>query len=66
MAHEVFAVLFLDSQNRFIALEEMFRGTLSQTSVYRREVVKSALRHGAASDPCAQPPTRYVRAITSR
>ena len=32
--HEVFAVLFLDSQNRLLAMEEMFRGTLSQTSVY--------------------------------
>ena len=42
-AHEVFAVLFLDSQHRLIALEEMFHGTLSQTSVYPREVVKRAL-----------------------
>ena len=41
--HEVFAVLFLDSQNRLIRLEEMFRGTLTQASVYPREVVKRAL-----------------------
>ena len=41
--HEVFAVLFLDAQNRLLALEEMFRGTLTQTSVYPREVVKRAL-----------------------
>jgi DNA repair protein RadC len=41
--HEVFAVLFLDAQSRLIALEEMFRGTLTQTSVYPREVVKRAL-----------------------
>jgi DNA repair protein RadC len=47
--HEVFAVLFFDGQNRFVALEEMFRGTLTQTSVYPREVVRAALRHGAAS-----------------
>ncbi len=47
--HEVFAVLFLDAQNRLIALEEMFRGTLSQTSVYPREVVKRALEHQAAA-----------------
>jgi len=40
---EVFAVLFLDVQNRLIALEEMFQGTLTQTSVYPREVVKRAL-----------------------
>jgi DNA repair protein RadC len=47
--HEVFAVLFLDSQNRLLALEELFRGTLSQTSVYPREVVLRALHHGAAA-----------------
>ncbi len=40
---EVFAVLFLDAQNRLLKLEEMFRGTLTQTSVYPREVVKRAL-----------------------
>ncbi len=47
--HEVFAVLFLDSQHRLIALEELFRGTLSQTSVYAREVVLRALHHHAAA-----------------
>ena len=47
LAHEVFVVLFLDSQNRLIAVEEMFRGTLNQTSVYPREVVKAALAHNA-------------------
>jgi DNA repair protein RadC len=47
--HEVFAVLFLDSQHRLIALEEMFRGTLTQTSVYPREVVKQALTLNASS-----------------
>ena len=47
--HEVFAVLFLDSQNRLQAMEELFRGTLSQTSVYPREVVLRALHHGAAA-----------------
>ena len=47
--HEVFAVLFLDAQNRLLAMEEMFRGTLTQTSVYPREVVLSALKHGSAS-----------------
>lgn len=45
---EVFIVLFLNSQNSLIACEEMFRGTLAQTSVYPREVVKAALRHNAA------------------
>ena len=48
-AHEVFAVLFLDAQNRLVAMEELFRGTLTQTSVYPREVVLHALKHGAAS-----------------
>ena len=47
--HEIFAVLFLNSQNRLIALEEMFRGTLTQTSVYPREVVIRALALNAAS-----------------
>ena len=47
--HEVFAVLFLDAQHRLIALEELFRGTLTQTSVYPREVVKRALQHHAAA-----------------
>jgi DNA repair protein RadC len=47
--HEVFAVLFLDSQHRLIVLEELFRGTLTQTSVYPREVVIRALALNAAS-----------------
>ena len=47
-AHEVFAVLFLDAQNRLLAMEELFRGTLTQTSVYPREVVLRALKHGCA------------------
>ncbi|MDD2721743.1 MAG: DNA repair protein RadC [Gallionella sp.] len=46
---EVFMVLFLDTQHRVIACEEMFHGTLSQTSVYPREVVKRALLHNAAA-----------------
>jgi DNA repair protein RadC len=47
--HEVFAVLFLDAQNRLIAMEELFRGTLTQTSVYPREVVRRALQIEAAA-----------------
>jgi DNA repair protein RadC len=46
---EVFMVLFLDAQNRLIVMEEMFSGTLTQTSVYPREVVKRTLHHNAAS-----------------
>ena len=46
---EVFVAIFLDAQNRVIATEELFRGTLTQTSVYPREVVKRALHHNAAA-----------------
>jgi len=49
LQHEVFLVLWLDAQNRLIADEELFRGTLTQTSVYPREVVKQALAHNAAA-----------------
>ena len=52
MAHlryQVFAVLFLDSQHRLIAFEEMFRGTLAQTSVYPREVIQRALALNAGA-----------------
>ena len=48
-AHEVFAVLFLDARHQLLRLEEMFRGTLTQTSVYPREVVKRALDLNAAA-----------------
>jgi DNA repair protein RadC len=43
LEHEVFCVLFLDAQHRIIELKQMFRGTVSQTSVYPREVVKESL-----------------------
>lgn len=46
---EVFIALWLDTQNRLIFPEELARGTLTQTAVYPREVVKSALHHNAAS-----------------
>jgi DNA repair protein RadC len=47
--HEVFVTLFLDAQNRLLVAEELFRGTLTQTSVYPREVVKRALAVNAAA-----------------
>jgi DNA repair protein RadC len=47
--HEVFAVLFLDGQNRLLRFAEMFKGTINQTSVYPREVVKLALEVGASA-----------------
>jgi DNA repair protein RadC len=49
LSREVFMVLFLDAQNRALAQEELFSGTLTQTSVYPREVVKRALHYNAAS-----------------
>jgi DNA repair protein RadC len=49
LGHETFFCVFLDAQNRVIRAEELFRGTLTQTSVYPREVVKHALGHNAAA-----------------
>ena len=49
LEHELFMVLFLDAQNRLICAREMFRGTVTQTSVYPREIVKEALMANAAS-----------------
>jgi len=48
LPYEAFLALFLDSQNRLLAVRELFRGTLAQTSVYPREVVKAALAENAA------------------
>jgi DNA repair protein RadC len=47
--NEVFMALWLDAQNRLLKAEELFTGTLTQTSVYPREVVKTALAHNAAA-----------------
>lgn len=49
LEHEVFIVLFLDAQHRVIGVQELFRGSLTQTSVYPREVVKAALARNAAA-----------------
>jgi DNA repair protein RadC len=49
LRHEVFVVCFLDAQNKLLETEELFRGTLNQTSVYPREVVLRALYHNAAA-----------------
>jgi DNA repair protein RadC len=49
LEHEVFLILLLDAQNRLIEARELFRGTLSQTSVYPREVVKATLARNAAA-----------------
>ena len=69
--HEVFAVLFLDTQHRLIEYVEMFRGTIDSASVYPREVVKQALRLNAAAviishnHPSGNPePSAADRALT--
>ncbi len=49
LEHEIFIALYLDAQHRLIADVEVFRGTLTQTSVYPREIVKQALGHNAAA-----------------
>lgn len=49
LQHEVFGCMWLDSQNRIITCEDMFRGTLTQTSIYPREVVKRALELNAGA-----------------
>jgi DNA repair protein RadC len=49
LEYEVFVVLFLDTQHRLIECQEMFRGTLNQTSVYPREVVRVALTLNAGA-----------------
>ncbi|MCG8433429.1 MAG: DNA repair protein RadC [Gammaproteobacteria bacterium] len=47
--YEVFACLFLDSRNRVIGFEELFRGTLNRADVHTREVIKAALANNAAA-----------------
>lgn len=68
---ETFVVIFLDSQMRVIACEELFAGTLTQTSVYPREVIKRALHHNAGGvifghpHPSGQPePSRADEFLT--
>ncbi|UXZ53970.1 DNA repair protein RadC [Halomonas sp. 7T] len=71
--HEVFSVLFLDTQHRVIRFEEMFRGTIDTASVYPREVLKAALVYNAAAvilvhnHPSGDPePSDSDRRITER
>jgi len=49
LEHEVFTLIFVDNRHRFIAREELFRGTIDGASVHPREVVKEALKHNAAA-----------------
>jgi DNA repair protein RadC len=55
LEREVFVCVWLDAQHRVIEVEEAFRGTLTQTSVYPREILKSALKHNAAAVIFAHP-----------
>lgn len=71
LPHEVFVAVFLTAQNRVIVVDEIFRGTLTQTSVYPREIVKRALAHNAASvifahnHPSGEPnPSQADRVLT--
>ena len=67
LEHEVFCVLFLDAQHRIIELRQMFRGTVAQTSVYPREVVKEgAVAERRGGDPRAQPAVGIGRAEPGR
>ena len=49
LEHEEFHVLWLDAQNRVIAFDALFTGTITQTAIYPREVVKAGLAHNAAA-----------------
>jgi DNA repair protein RadC len=64
---EVFACLFLDSRHRVLAFEELFFGTINESSVYPREVVKRSLAHNAAKVILAHnhPSVRQESALVS-
>ncbi|MDQ9127394.1 DNA repair protein RadC [Serratia fonticola] len=73
LEREVFVVLWLDNQNRLLAQETLFTGTINSTSVYPRELVKSAMKHNAASAVLAHnhpsqlaEPSQADRQITDR
>lgn len=73
LEHEVFSVVYLDTQHQVIGYEELFRGTINGAAVYPREVVKRCLHHNAAavifshSHPSGVPePSKSDIAITKR
>jgi DNA repair protein RadC len=49
MRKEVFKVMFLDSQNRIVGIEDLFEGTLNASAVYPREIIQSAVKHNASA-----------------
>jgi DNA repair protein RadC len=70
--YESFVVMYLDAQHRLIAVEDLFRGTIAQTSVYPREIARRALHHNAAAlvvahnhPSGAAEPSRADEALTS-
>ncbi|WP_051952657.1 RadC family protein [Xenophilus azovorans] len=70
--YESFVVMYLDAQHRLIAIEDLFRGTLAQASVYPREIARRALLHNAAAlivahnhPSGAAEPSRADEALTS-
>jgi len=64
LEREVFGVIFLDAQNRFIDFDAMFTGTLTQASVFPREVVKAALVRNAAAVMFIHFVTRHKMNVT--
>lgn len=73
LAHEVFAVLYLDTRHRALGFEELFRGSIDGAEVHPRTVVERALAHGAAAvivghnHPSGNPePSAADRAVTAR
>jgi DNA repair protein RadC len=73
LPHEMFCVVYVNNRNRFIAFEELFRGTIDGASVHPREVLKSALAHNAAAvifahnHPSGEPdPSQADELITRR
>ncbi|NIL26895.1 DNA repair protein RadC [Yersinia massiliensis] len=73
LEREVFIVLWLDNQNRLLAQETLFTGTINSTTVHPRELVKSAMKHNAASAVLAHnhpsqlaEPSQADRQITDR
>ncbi|MFV8908178.1 DNA repair protein RadC [Serratia fonticola] len=73
LEREVFVVLWLDNQNRLLAQETLFTGTINSTTVHPRELVKSAMKHNAASAVLAHnhpsqlaEPSQADRQITDR
>lgn len=71
--HEIFGVLFLDTQNRLLAAEAMFVGTVDSCAVHPREILKRALHHNAAAVICTHnhpsghpEPSQADRLITDR